>query len=249
MGTEERKIFIAFGWAAFYIGALMVYFIVNILRQQRKYKKLQKEKLISEIQASEIERNHIATALHNDIGPYLSSINMRLDLLKTTQPDDLAECKKALETCLMQIRALSKTLAPFSPHHNSFIDALKTYTRTINVLGKLTIEISERDHIQLSVEQNNQLYRILQEIIQNTIKHANASVLKIELSKEDQDMLIRTADDGMGYQFDALRAQHKLGLGLLGIYSRVEYLNGTLSKDDSKKRGTRYNIRIPIHQN
>lgn len=249
MGTEERKIFIAFGWVATYIAALMIYFIVNLLRQQKKYKKLQKEKLISEIQASELQRNHIATELHNDIGPYLSSVKMRLELVQTAQTKELEICKNALDKCIVQIRTMSKTIAPFSDQHNSFIDALKTYVHAVNVSNSLSIELIELDKVQLSVDQNSQLYRLLQEIIQNTIKHAQASVLKIELSRSDNDMLIRTSDNGVGYDFDAVRSQHKLGLGLLGIYSRVDYLNGTISKDDSKRAGTRYNIRIPLTLN
>lgn len=247
MGSEERKIFIAFGIAAVYLGALMVYFVFNILRQQRKYKKLQKEKLITEIQTAERERNAIATELHNDIGPILSSIKMRLELINTNQVQELESVKLAINKSLSQLRSISKTLAPFSKLHNSFLDALKAYAQEVNIAGGLRIEIVELDTIQLSVEQNNQLYRMLQEIIQNTIKHAKASYLKMEISKEEDMMLIRTADDGVGYKMDNVRDQHKLGLGLIGIYSRVEFLNGSISKDDGKRPGTRYNIRIPIH--
>lgn len=246
MGSEERKIFIAFGVAAFFIGALVFYFIFNILRQQRKYRILQKEKLDAEINTSELERGNIATELHNDIGPYLSSIKLRLEIIQTEHTDDIEACKRALDKCISQIRDISKSLAPFSKYQHSFLDALHSYVFQVNISGNLKVEIIELNEIQLSVEQSNQVYRILQEVIQNTIKHAKASLLKIEISTSDGMMLVRTSDNGIGYKMDAVRSKNKLGLGLLGIYSKVDYLNGTISKDETTKTGTKYNIRIPI---
>jgi len=90
------------------------------------------------------------------------------------------------------------------------------------------------------------VYRILQEIIQNTIKHAQATTLSIEISKENKDMLIRTADDGVGFDIKKIKRDHKLGLGVLGIQSRVDFLNGSMSINPESKRGTQYNIRVPI---
>ena len=116
-----------------------------------------------------------------------------------------------------------------------------------NVHENLSIQFKEIDIVQLTPDQNNQMYRILQEIIQNTIKHAQATLLQIEISKENNKiLLIRTSDNGIGYDLEKVRAENKLGLGLLGIQSRVDYLNGTMNISDDIKKGTRYNIRIPI---
>lgn len=247
MGTEERKIFIAFGIVASFIGLVIVFFFVNILKQQRRYKQLQKDKLNSEINAAETERNLIATELHNDIGPYLSSVKMRLDVINTNQYDELEACKTALDKCVLQIRNMAKAMAPLSIFEIPFQDALKKYVQEVNVAGRLRVELIEIERIKLTPDQNNQVYRILQEIIQNTIKHAHANVLKIEISKEaDSILLIRTSDDGIGYDLESIRSQHKLGLGLLSIQSRIDYLNGTMNTSDEIKLGTKYNIRIPI---
>ena len=59
-------------------------------------------------------------------------------------------------------------------------------------------------------------------------------------------MLIRTSDNGVGYELEKVRAANKLGMGLLGIQSRIDYLNGSISSLAENKSGTRYNIRIPI---
>ncbi|MEN9698020.1 MAG: hypothetical protein RLZ56_1441 [Bacteroidota bacterium] len=247
MGTQEGTVFIAFGIVAGFIGLVILFFFINLLKQQRRYRALQKEKLNSEINAAELERNLIATELHNDIGPYLSSVKMRLDVIATQQQEELEDCKLALDKCVQQVRGMAKAMAPLSIFEIPFQDALKKYIQDINVRGDLQIHLQELHQVVLSPDQNNQVYRILQEIIQNTIKHAQASTLKIEISKEsNKTILIRTADNGKGYDLETIRKQHKLGLGLLSIQSRIDYLNGTMISSDEIHLGTRYNIRIPI---
>jgi signal transduction histidine kinase len=247
MGTQERKIFIAFGIVSAFIGLVILFFIINLLNQQRRYRQLQKEKLNSEINAAEMERNLIATELHNDIGPYLSSVKMRLDVIVTTQKEELDACKEALDKCVQQVRGMAKAMAPLSIFEIPFQDALKKYIQEVNVHGTLKVQLIESDIVKLIPDHNNQIYRILQEIIHNTIKHAQASSLHIEISREgDKNLLIRTSDNGVGYDLEKVRAANKLGMGLLGIQSRIEYLNGSISSSGETKLGTKYNIRIPI---
>ena len=247
MGTEERKIFIAFGIVSTFIGLMILFFFINLLKQQRRYRQLQKEKLNSEINAAEMERNLIATELHNDIGPYLSSVKMRLDVIITTQTEELDACKAALDKCVQQVRGMAKAMAPISIFEIPFQDALRMYIQEVNVHGTLKVVLTEFDTVELLPDHNNQIYRILQEIIQNTIKHAQATSLHIEISREgDKTLLIRTSDNGVGYDLEKVRAANKLGMGLLGIQSRIDYLNGSLSTSDEINLGTKYNIRIPI---
>lgn len=248
MGTEEREIFVAFSIVAGFLAVLMTFFFFSLFKQNRKYRRLQKEKLNAEINATEMERNSIATELHNDIGPYLSSIKMRLNLLETKNKDDLLEVKAALNKCVDQVRGMAKSLAPLAIFHISLIDALKQYISQISVDQSLKIHLIELYTPVLNQDQSNQLYRILQEIILNTVKHAHATELNIECSREGNQLLIRTADNGVGYDAYEVREKHKMGLGLLGIQSRIEYLNGTMVISDEIKKGTRYNIRIPLER-
>ena len=248
MGTQEREIFIAFSLVAGFLALLILFFFFNLFKQSRKYKRLQTEKLNAEINATELERNLIATELHNDIGPYLSSIKMRLNLLETQNKEELVEVKNALDKCVDQVRGMAKSLAPLAIFHIPLMDALKQYISNISVDQSLQIHLIEKGIASLTQDQSNQLYRILQEIILNTVKHAHATTLNIEFSLEGDQLLIRTADNGVGFDAYEIRAKHKMGLGLLGIQSRIEYLNGTMVTPDEFKKGTRYNIRIPLNQ-
>jgi len=248
MGTQERAIFIAFSLVAGFLAVVLAFFFFSLFKQNRKYRRLQKEKLNAEINATEMERNLIATELHNDIGPYLSSIKMRLNLLETTNQADLLDVKAALDKCVDQVRGMAKSLAPLAIFHIPLIDALKQYISQVSFDQSLKINLIEKESPSLTQDQSNQLYRILQEIILNTVKHAHASELNIEFSKEEDQLLIRTADNGVGYDAYEIRSTHKMGLGLLGIQSRIEYLNGTMVISDEIKKGTRYNIRIPLER-
>ncbi len=246
MGTQEREIFVAFSLVAGFLAVLLSFFFLSLFKQNRKYRKLQIDKLNAEINATELERNLIATELHNDIGPYLSSIKMRLNLLETQNKQDLLEVKAALDKCVDQVRGMAKSLAPLAIFHISLIDALKQYIANLSLDQSLKIQLIEKEITTLTQDQSNQLYRVLQEIILNTVKHAHATELNIEFSLEGEQFLIRTADNGIGYDAYEIRENHKMGLGLLGIQSRIEYLNGTMVSSDEIKKGTRYNIRIPI---
>lgn len=246
MGPQERTIFIAFSCVAAFLGVVIFIFFYNMYRQHRKYNQLQVEKLNAEIIATETERNNIATELHNDIGPFLSSLKMRLDIIHTDNSDDIEACKLAIDKSVSQIRAMAKSLAPLSIFNISFQEALSQYIEEVNFRNLLKIDYIELDKVVLPQEQNNHVYRILQEIIQNTIKHAQATELRIEISKTDHLLFIRTSDNGIGFDLQQVRAHQKLGLGLLGIQNRIDFLNGTLSSSDELSKGTRYNIRIPI---
>lgn len=248
MGPQEGNIFIAFSLVAAFLAALLAYFFISLFKQDRQYKKLQTEKLNAEINAAELERNLIATELHNDIGPYLSSIKMRLNLLETQNKEELVEVKDALDKCVDQVRGMAKSLAPLAIFHIALIDALKQYISQVSFDKSLKINLIEKYPPVLNQDQSNQLYRILQEIILNTVKHAKATELNIEFSKEGEQLLIRTADNGIGYDPYEIREKHKMGLGLLGIQSRIEYLNGHMVVAENIEQGTRYNIRIPIVQ-
>lgn len=246
MGTSEGKILIAFILGVTMILIVAAYFFYQIFRQHRRYKELEKAKLDAEIYSSESERNNIATELHNDIAPQLASIKMRLHLVQSNNPMQLEECSEAISNCIQQIRIISRDLAPISLYELDFQMAIKQYIHDFRVEEHLNVEFIELDEINLTHVQNNYVYRILQEIIHNAEKHSKGKHLRIEISKENNQLLIRTADDGIGFSMNKIKSANKLGYGLLAIQSKVDYLNGTLVLDEQNKKGTKYNIRIPL---
>ena len=246
MGVELKNIFLAFGLSALFLALVVFYFFWNLYRQQRKFRDLQFQKINAEITATELERNRLSTELHNDIAPTLASVKMRLGLIKNQPPDLINDLDNALNNTIVQIRGIMQELTPLTIYELPFQDILKQYIDSLKLKELIQIEFKDETDFILKSEKNNQVFRIIQEIIQNTVKHANAKTLKIQLLKDNKFLLIRTADDGIGYDFEKIKSANKLGLGLLGIFSRVEYLNGTIISPDNISKGTKYNIRIPI---
>lgn len=246
MTPEKQYIIIVFLAVSIFIGLILAFFLVNFFLKEKRYRELQKQKLNAEVAAAELERSKIATQLHNDIGPFLSSVKMRLELMQTNNENEMDACKKVIDECIDQIRTMAKHLTTLNDVEFSLEEALRQYIEKINAKKKLEIQFIVKGKIEMTSLQNSTLYRILQEIIQNTIKHANARLLKLEISSAKNEILIRTSDDGIGYNMKKIREQKKLGLGLLGIMTRVELLNGELSQAPSTYPGTKYIITIPL---
>jgi signal transduction histidine kinase len=99
----------------------------------------------------------------------------------------------------------------------------------------------------LDEEVSAHVYRILQEIVLNCVKHSKAKELKIVLSIEDDMLLIQTADDGIGFDTQQVLKYKNSGIGLMSIQTRVDFLKGVISVPSTPTQGTKYNIRIPLN--
>lgn len=246
MFTLNKDIFIVFWVTAIVVGSLLFYFIYFMLRKQKEIRKMQKLATRSQNKAIREERKELATQLHNDIAPLLAGLKMRINNLETSNPESLEVCKLALEESIQKVRKISKAIAPLSMLNISFREAITQYIDSFSAGSDLVVHYQDSTAIPLGEDMNNEIYRILQEIIQNTIRHAQAKNLFIEISYTPGQLLIRTKDDGVSYDFGQLLVEKKLGLGLLNMRTRIENLNGTLYSPDKSTKGTRYNIRIPI---
>jgi len=100
----------------------------------------------------------------------------------------------------------------------------------------------------LPISKSIHLYRIIQEIIHNTIKHAGASELKIEIRQTGSLLVLLTYDDGNGFDY-SLQSRKNEGLGLRNLFSRTEMLGGSLAVESSPGKGTGFIIEIPLNYN
>lgn len=246
MGSEERKIFIAFGLVAFFLLIVISVFIYRLVKQHSLYRMLENEKKDAEFKARERERFEIATELHNEIGPMLASIRIRLFAIEGNDQKMIDDCADALSDCVHQIRTLSHRLAPLSVYKATFQQALEPYIESIRNEKGLNIVFHELSDVALSDEAHTHIYRILQEIISNTIKHAKASQLLIETSIDGTDLLIRTSDDGIGFNMREIRTRPSSSMGIVSIESRLALMGGELKFPEETVRGCKFNFRIPL---
>ena len=246
MRLDEQSIYLASLLFAIFIAIILVVFMVSLFVQQRRYIRLQEEKLRVEINAAENERTAIATELHNEIGPYLSGIKMRLSMIESNDPALLAS-QQGLDQCIVQVLDLSRSIAPLTIFHLSFSEALNQYLDRLLMTNKPKLDISTKGEIVLNDEINAHVYSILQEIVLNCVKHSKAKELRIILSIDDGMLLIQTADDGIGFDTQHVLKYKNSGIGLMSIQARVDLLKGVISTPSTPVQGTKYNIRIPLN--
>jgi len=126
------------------------------------------------------------------------------------------------------------------------VPALEDLKDKISQTGKLKVTLysNELNNV-LSAEQELQLYRIVQELISNILKHSQAKEANIQLTKGDESVNLIVEDDGIG--FDLKAVNKKTGIGLSNLKARVAKLNGNFHIDSGRGAGTTISIDIPIH--
>jgi len=248
MPTNETKIYTAILIAAILMVLFIGSFVWMLLRHHAKHISLYKEKLEAEATTLERERRRIANDLHDGLGPLLAGVQLYAGSLKSTIPEDKVLIDKILiniKDALADIHTISNHLLPNVLIRIGLIEGMSDVAKDINRSNKIKIDYKATLHSRLSTEFTIHVYRILMEIITNTIKHANATLLSIQIKERNQVVVIKTIDNGTGY--DASRIfTYNTGLGLKNILSRVELLNGVIFINSTPETGTIYEIEIPI---
>ena len=203
------------------------------------------------IEAEETERKRIASDLHDGVGQLFSAVKMNLSGLlnrmeiKKDEDRFLAEKTMALvdESC-KEVRVISHKMMPNFLLKSGIAADIKSFIEKIDD-KKLKISFESRGFKeQLEFNEEIILYRVIQELIGNVIKHANANELHISLNKTKENIQVKIVDNGIGFDYD--KAIEKGGLGLKNITVRIKYLKGTVQFLSNSPKGTNVQIDIPL---
>jgi signal transduction histidine kinase len=230
------------------ITIIIIYFFASIIRYHRRYMKLQREKIFAEITIRENERKRIAADLHDSLGPLLSAVKLNISNVDIEHPGDKALLEKTaghLDEIIGSMRRISHDLLPNTLERNGLLEAIREFIGQVNVKQGLNIQLYIVKEIQVPKEKEIHIFRMIQEIVHNTLKHAQAGNLQIGFSEEGGHLLCLTKDDGKGFDKEKVLAASQ-GLGLRSLESRCEILNGILSLDSMPGGGTNYFIKIPV---
>lgn len=247
MYPNETKIYIALLIIAFTLVIVVTFFALTILRHRRRSLRLYKEKVAAEITTREAERKRIASDLHDDFGPHMSAIKLQLASLGTKMPGDEEVIQKInvqIDELVQKIRVISNNLVPLVLARKGFNVALNQFTGTISDTAQLQVIIDRQTDAEPAGETALHLYRIIHEIVNNTIRHANATRCIIEIKMKDGLLQYYICDDGVGFNYHEL-SRMKLGFGLQNILSRAEMINAKIFVDARPSKGVRYEIEIP----
>ncbi|WP_339700714.1 ATP-binding protein [uncultured Roseivirga sp.] len=216
---------------------------------------LQKQEIASlqgVLEGQETERRRVAIDLHDRLGGILSMVKLHFSVVtESLSKDDQAHAKfmKAsdlLDQATGEVRSISHNLLSGVLMKFGLVPALEDLKDKISQTGKLKVTLysNELNNV-LSAEQELQLYRIVQELISNILKHSQAKEANIQLTKGDESVNLIVEDDGIG--FDLKAVNKKTGIGLSNLKARVAKLNGNFHIDSGRGAGTTISIDIPIH--
>ncbi len=203
-----------------------------------------------EIQAN--ERTRIATELHDRLGSILSALKLnfssmedRFDNKVESNRGQFDILKNLIDDAASEVRKISHDMASGVLAKFGLMHAVEHLRKAIEASGKVTMQIYEHGMDERLLGSHEIiLYRILQELISNSLKHGKASSIDVHLTKENHRVILIVEDNGKG--FDQGKLNRSEGMGLPNIKNRVKNIGGQVTLDSNPKSGTTVIIEIPV---
>jgi len=237
----------------FFLTLIIILFVVvyqrKLLKQERKHKAAEEahqlELLQATIESQEVERDRIGRELHDGVGVMLSTTLMYLDHWKEEDEEGKARASKRVDELLHEtidsVRRVSANLRPVVLETLGLAEAIGDLTTTVANASGLNISFrSVYDH-RLSQPHELNIYRVVQELLTNALRHAEATKITLEMTASADRFFLKYEDNGKGISKDQLGQK---GLGLKNIESRVNALNGKLKLSNPSEGGLLITIDI-----
>lgn len=244
---------------AVFSGILLLFILFGLwyfYTQRQKLKnteisKLEKERDISKLQAliegEEKERARLAQDLHDGINGDLSSLKFQLSSInkESMSIENINLFNKAIDMIDFscdQVRTISHNLSPTTINEFGLITALKNYCSKVESLHEITIDFQFfGNDIELPKNIETIIYRIIQELLNNIIKHADATKALVQINSHENNLFITVEDNGKGFD----HTNESTGIGLKNIASRISFLNAQMEEEHNKS-GSTFQINIDL---
>ena len=196
------------------------------------------------VEGQEAERLRIARDLHDSLGGLLSSVKMHFAGLKGSDNESFSKVDSLIDDSCNELRRVAHNMMPDALIKFGLVNALEDLAGKLEADGKLSINI-QGIGMNYRLERSTEIaiYRIIQELLSNVIKHAGASEVLVQLAQHGHQLNIIVEDDGSGIAHGRKKVN---GMGLKNVESRVSYLNGRIEYDSSDKSGTTVTIDVPV---
>ncbi len=232
-------------------------FFVFIWYRRKRNKHIQERELLEMTYKNELLKTRLETQehsyyqisqeLHDNIGQLLSSTKVLLQvavLQSTGIHLSVITAEQTVDKAIKELRLLSKSLNKEWLEQFNLIENLQAEAKRINITGSLEAEFtSDCKSLPLETENQIMLFRIVQEALQNSIKHANANLIKINIHQFDKHLQLTIEDNGKGFKIDE---KINSSLGLKNMLHRTTLLGGTINWQTSGDAGTIVTIDIPV---
>jgi signal transduction histidine kinase len=201
----------------------------------------------SVIEGQETERERISKDLHDSLGGLLSTIKLQFDHVRSKNQDlshmkEYNHAHQLIDTAVDEVRTISRNLQPSALVNLGLIPAIRDLINRFEGENYPDIdlqyyEMPEKMDKMIALS----IYRIIQELLNNSLKHAKANEILIQMNKDGDELVIQYEDDGVGFEEATLKRK---GMGLENVRSRVNYMHGSIIIDSAKNRGVSVLIRV-----
>lgn len=230
----------------------------NMKRKNRAEieKKINQQKFRSVLilEGQEEERNRIAMDIHDGIGQMLTSLKYQIESIDLSNSERaaqrIAELDQLIKQVIREVRRVTFNLKPTVLGDYGLQAALKVFIQETAKVVDVELSyhtIGEIDRLPQKIENN--VFRIIQEAINNSIKYSGAKKIEIALAQENDNLVITVKDEGKGFDTRIIESRNvniDSGRGFFNMYERTDYVNGELSIESEPSKGTTVRLVVPI---
>ena len=238
-------------------GSIGIHWNVTEIRKMEKM--IEQEKTIRQnevmkatLNAEEQQREFIGNELHDGVGHILTYTSLFLQMASDSQnvnPQLFQKAHDNVEKAINEIRRISRNLVPPAlidlGLKEAIIELVNQYTDLKQIKFDISCKTADFKNLQFELQRN--IYRVVQELISNSIKHSNCTAIKIDFKRTPESLQISYSDNGNGF----IASKVKKGLGLKSINNRVYFYGGSININTSLKEGVKFEIILPVilHEN
>jgi signal transduction histidine kinase len=234
---------------AIVIACLLLYFIGNMVSRQRKRLELQRRYFLDETALLEKERTRIARDIHDELGPLLTATRMQLQRLQQEAGEEqqamFRKTEEQLAHLTRRLREIAANLTPAVLVRKGLKNAIHDFLERSEELSPIRFSFICTLRTNLPPSFSIHLYRIVQEIVHNAIRHSRATQLAIRISEDRGRLYLSVMDNGQGFTPPPVLEESE-GMGLRSIYSRTAMLGGLVECVSAPGKGVDYFIDIPL---
>lgn len=227
----------------------------RMLQEQEKRRIMdidyQQKMIQSQIDSQEVERKRIAADLHDSIGSLLWAAKLNMAFLGRSIPlegevkDSYNETLKILDQSIDSVKRISWELTPEAFQHIGLSASIKEMCSRLDGKG-LSLVVEETGKIIFWRDDRAlMVFRIVQELINNAVKHARASVINVTLSWQPEDLMIEVSDDGIGFKPSETSRN---GVGWWNIMHRSKKIDAVVSVKENQERGAAIELKVPLEE-
>ena len=227
---------------------LCIAFVASFFYFRIKRKEILKQKLIEAVVETEAcERKRIARDLHDGLGPVISAINLYFQAYLDAEDEDKEPIGNKMQLVISgaidEVSRISHNISPHVLVNHGLITALSNFIAPMMNSGKTKVEFTSDSSGRFEMNKELSVYRCITELLNNTMKHAGASQINIDIKSTEKVLHVYYSDNGKGFDPSLLRTE---GMGLSNIRNRVETFGGKLAIESSPNMGIKVNIEIPL---